>query len=235
MSTVLGSLGFIAGQNMFLAYFIVYIATIFLGNISAFAAFWVAFHGILGFWGIPFLVITIFAANVSGDLLWYSLGRALRNTRFGSFVKNHLPRHEKIERAIQKNGINWMIIAKVLYASSFPIVFSVGWARIKFKRFVKTSLLSVIIWLPILSGLAYGLFSGLSPLRAVSVFKRFEVVLIIGLVLFVIADYFVAKLLRKILGGKFGLLNGTENGGRSDNGQDSEGKPKTNQEIITRT
>ncbi len=212
MSVILTNLGLLASQNMFLAYFIIYIATIFLGNISAFAAFWVVFHGVLGFWGVPLLILTIFAADISGDLLWYSLGRALRDTRFGNFVKNHLRHHEKIERSVQKNGAGWIIMAKFLYASAFPVIFLIGWTRIKFKKFFKTSLLSVAIWLPILAGLAYGLFSGLSPLGAVSIFKHFELILLIGLVIFFVADYFIAKLARKILGRKLGILNGNGNG-----------------------
>jgi len=215
MSAILSALGFVASQNVFLAYFIIYVATVFLGNISAFAAFWAVFHGVLGFWGVPFLLLTIFAANVSGDLLWYSLGRELRDTRFGNFVKNHLRHHERIERSVQKNGAKWIIMAKFLYASAFPVIFLTGWAKIEFKKFVRTSLLSILIWLPILTGLAYGLFFGLSPLRAVSIFKNFEVILITGLILFFVADYFLARLLRKIFGRMFGIYNGdgSDNGG----------------------
>ncbi len=228
MSAILTTLGLLASQNMFLAYFIIYIATIFLGNISAFAAFWAVFHGALGFWGVPLLIVTIFVADVSGDLLWYSLGQALRDTRFGNFVKNHLRHHEKIERAVQKNGAGWIIMSKFLYASAFPVIFLTGWAKMEFGKFIKTSLLSIAIWLPILSGLAYGLFSGLSPLRAVSIFKRFEVVLITGLVLFVVADYFIARLARKVIGRKFGILNG--NGDIS--GQDYGEKQGVNSETT---
>ena len=201
---------------MFLAYFIIYISTIFLGNISAFAAFWIVLHGVLGFWGVPLLILTIFAANISGDLLWYSLGGALRDTRFGNFVKNHLPHHTKIERAIKRNGASWIFMAKFLYASSFPIVFSVGWARIEFRKFFRTSLLSAVILLPILTGLAYGLFAGLSPLRAVSIFKNFEVVFIMGIALFFVADYFLARLFRKIFGKWWKIIASDTNGSGED-------------------
>lgn len=216
MSTVLENLGLVASQNMFLAYFIIYIATIFLGNISAFAAFWIVLHGVLGFWGVPLLILTIFVADISGDLLWYSLGRALRDTRFGNFVKNHLPHHAKIESAVQKKGASWIFMAKFLYASSFPVIFSVGWARIEFRKFIRTSLLSVAIWLPILVGLAYGLFSGLSPLRAVSIFKNFEVVFIMGIILFFVADYFLARLFRKIFGKWWNGFDFDANGNNKD-------------------
>ena len=229
MSTITTALGLIASQNMFLAYFIIYLATIFLGNISAFAAFWAVFHGALGFWGIPLLIATIFVADVSGDLLWYSLGRELRDTRLGNFVKNHLRHHEKIERSAQKNGAGLIVMSKFLYASAFPVIFLAGWMKMEFGKFIKTSLLSIVIWLPILSGLSYGLFSGLSPLGAVSIFKNFELVLVISLALFIVADYFVAKLARKILGRKFGILNG------DNNDQNLEVKPDASTEYGNKT
>jgi len=81
VSTLVADIGLLASQNLFLAYFIIYIATIFLGNISAFASFWIVFQGYFGMWGVPFLILTIFLADVTGDLLWYALGRATRDTR----------------------------------------------------------------------------------------------------------------------------------------------------------
>jgi len=200
MSDILTDFGLLASQNQFLAYFIIYLATIFVGNISAFASFWLLYRGFLGSWGLPLLVLTIFVADVSGDLLWYSLGRLLRDTGLGNFVKNHLPQHDKIETHLQSNGRRWIFFSKLLYASSFPIIFSVGWAKIEFKRFFKTSLLSILTWLPILLGLAYGIIIGLLPLRTLTIFKRFEVIFLLGLILFFLADYFVARLFKRLFG-----------------------------------
>ncbi len=208
MPNILADIGLLASQNRFLAYFIIYIATIFLGNISAFASFWIVFQGFFGPWGVPFLILTIFAADLSGDLLWYSLGNTLRDTRLGNFLKNHLPHHEKLERRIHKNGSRWVRFSKFIYASSFPIIFLVGWMRVDFKKFFKASLISIITWLPILTGLAYGLISGLSPLNAISTFKKFEVAFFIGLVLFFVLDYFIVLLIKKIFSKELG--NGEE-------------------------
>jgi membrane protein DedA with SNARE-associated domain len=208
MGSILTNLGLLAGQNQLLAYFIIYIVTIFLGNISAFAGFWMVSHGYFGAWGVPFLMLTILLADFSGDMLWYSLGRALRDTRFGNWVKNHLPRHTEIENHLKSNGSRWVFFSKFLYASAFPIIFSVGWCKINFKKFLRMSILSILIWVPILTGLAYGLIAGLAPLRAVAVFKNFEVVFVTGLVLFVVADYYLVRLLKKIFGKKFAWLNG---------------------------
>jgi len=210
MANFLTNLGLLASQNPFLAYFIIYVITIFLGNISAFAGFWLVFRSNFGALGVPLLILTIFCANVSGDLLWYSLGRALRETRLGNFVKNRLPGHAKIENNLQKNGPGWIFVSKFLYGSSMPIIFSIGWTRIDFKKFFRVSLLSILVWLPILSGLAYGLILGLMPLGAVAIFKNFEVAFFLGLGIFLLLDYFLAKLFRTLVGKK---LFGAENNG----------------------
>lgn len=199
MSSAISNIGLLASQNLPLAYFIIYVATIFLGNISAFASFWIVSRGYLGTWGIPSLVLTIFLANMTGDLLWYSLGRTTRNTRFGNWIRNRLPRwHEKIEHTFEHNGRKWIVLSKFMYAAAFPVIFSAGWSQMTFKRFFRHSIISVLAWLPILTGLAYGLASGLAPLRAVSGFRDFEVLFLIGLVLFIVIDYFLAKIVGKV-------------------------------------
>jgi membrane protein DedA with SNARE-associated domain len=218
MPQFLTNIGLLAGQNQFLAYFIVYIATIFLGNISAFAAFWMVFRGFFGLWGVPLLVLTIFLANISGDLLWYSLGFTLRDTRLGNFIRNRIPRHEKIEAKLQKIGTRIVFMSKFFYGSVFPLIFLVGWFKINFKKFFRMSVLSVLIWLPILTLLAFGLVSGLSPLRAVNIFKNFEMVFLVGIGLFIAADYFLARLFKKLFGKGFVNGNNNNNHEGGDNG-----------------
>src|SRR5258708_7606955 len=88
MSEFVRDVVLLAGQNQFLAYFIIYLATIFLGNIAAFIGLWIALRGTFGVWGVPLMAADIYASEITGDLLWYSLGSALRDTRFGNFVKN---------------------------------------------------------------------------------------------------------------------------------------------------
>ena len=200
MNSIVADIGLLAGQNLFLAYFIIYITTIFLGNISAFASFWIVFQGYLGAWGIPFLILTIFLANLTGDLLWYSIGRATRNTKFGNWIRRRLPSwHGKLEETFERNGKRWIILSKFVYAAAFPVIFSAGWSKMGFKRFFRNSVLSILAWLPVLTGLAYGLVSGLSPLRAIALFRNFELIFFIGLALFLLFDYFLARFLARAL------------------------------------
>jgi membrane protein DedA with SNARE-associated domain len=185
------------------AYFIIYLGTIFLGNISAFVSFWIISRTDFGAWGIPLLILIIFCADLTGDLLWYSLGRKLRGTRFGFWIKNHLPGHNRIESTLENNGKRFLFLSKFIFGFAPPVIFLIGWTGMHFKTFFKNAVLSVLLWLPILVGLAYGLISGLSPLNAMDDFKKFEWTFVIGLLLFIILDYLVAMglgtLVRKIL------------------------------------
>lgn len=199
MSETLANLSMLASQNQLWAYFIIYISTIFLGNIPAFASFWLVLHGSFGPWGVPLLVLTLFLSYASGDLLWYGLGRALRGTLLGNFIKKRFaPQQEKIEEKLNENSRGLIFVSKFLYASSSPVIFSVGWAKIDFKKFFTTSLLSIMVWLPILTAVSYGLISGLTPLRAVSIFKQFGIVFLVGLALFFIVEYALAGVLKKL-------------------------------------
>ena len=201
MSHIVSDIGFLASQNEVLAYFIIYIATIFVGNISAFASFWIVSQGYLGEWGIPLLILTIFCANLTGDMLWYSLGRATRNTRSGNWIRGRLPSwNSRVERAFEHNGRKWIVLSKFMYAAAFPVIFSAGWSKMDFRTFFRHSLISVLTWLPILTGLAYGLISGLSPLGAVSFFRSFEMLFFIGLGIFIFLDYLLARIIGRIFG-----------------------------------
>jgi membrane protein DedA with SNARE-associated domain len=211
MDTLVAQVAALASQNIVLAYLIIYVAVIFLGNIGAFVAFWIAFQGGLGAWGVPFVIVGAFAANVTGDLLWYSLGRGLRVTRFGNWLKHRTKlykRHgERLESHVERKGRRWMLFAKFAYGSNFPILFSLGWIQLPFRQFFRRSLLAIALWLPVILGVSYGLYASLSPLAAIADIKQFEIYFLIGLVLFIILQW----LLGKIVGG-FLSRNGEVNG-----------------------
>ncbi len=198
MSELLSHLVAGASQNITLAYFIIYLGTIFIGNISAFVSFWVVIKGSFGPWGVPLLILIIFLADASGDLAWYSLGRFTHDTRFGNWIKSHVPGYKKAEETMAKNGGILIFFAKFVYASSFPVIFSLGWTQMPFKKFLRNSILSILIWLPVLVGLSFGLVAGLSPLSTITAFKNFELVFLGGLILFIVLDYLLAKVIGRL-------------------------------------
>ena len=187
-----------ASQNIPLAYLIMYLGTIFVGNISAFVSFWVVAKGNFGPWGVPLLILTIFLADATGDIAWYSLGRCTHDTRLGNWIKHHAPGYARAEAAMAKNGGILIFFAKFVYASSFPVIFSLGWTQMPFKKFIRNSMLSILIWLPVLIGLSFGLVAGLSPLATIAAFKNFELIFLAGLILFIVLDYLLARVIGRL-------------------------------------
>jgi len=203
VSELLSHLVAAASHNIPLAYFVIYLGTIFVGNISAFVSFWIVTQGMFGPWGVPLLILTIFLADMSGDIAWYSLGRFTHDTRFGNWIRGHVPGYHKAEATMAKNGGILIFFAKFVYASSFPVIFALGWTRMPFRKFFKNSVLSILIWLPVLVGLSFGLVAGLSPLNAITTFKDFQLIFVIGLALFIVFDYLLAHVIGQLFERRF--------------------------------
>ena len=200
MHSILYTIGVIAGHNLILTYASFYLAIIFLGNIGIFAGLLVVTEGRLGPWGILFFLVTVFAAEISGDLAWYSLGRMLRGTRAGEFLKNHIPHHTKIENHLQKNCRRWIFLSKFLYGTTFPITFMVGWSKVNFKKFFEVSVLAIFIAVPPILLIALALIQSVSYLKAVTSLHRFEWLFAVAFVIFIACDIAFAKTVKKFFG-----------------------------------
>ncbi len=203
MAHALESLQLLATQNYFLAYLIIFISAIFIGDIAVFPVLWLVVKGFLGSTGPSLFIITIFTAGISGDLLWYSLGRLLRDTKLGSFIKNHIPRNEKIEKHIQSRTGKWIILSKIIPWSNFPIIFMLGWFKINFKKFIKIDVMAILTWLIIFIAISYSLIAGLGglgPLKSQETFERLERLLLPGVAIFFLINYLGKKIIEKLFG-----------------------------------
>jgi membrane protein DedA with SNARE-associated domain len=197
-----------AGQNFILACLLVYLTAIFIGNIASFTSFWVAFEGGFGAWGVPLILAIVFCAAVSGDLIWYTMGRTLRSTRLGDWIRRRLPGHEKLEAHIKQRGGRWILASKFVYGS-FPILFTVGWTGMPFRRFFRNSLAAISLWLPVIFGVSYGLYASLAPLAAaIRTVRDFELLFLGALLLFLATQYGLVRLFGRVFkgGGKNRLL-----------------------------
>jgi len=194
-------IAFLANHDVAVVFGTVYVVTIFGGNIAAFAALLVAFAAHLESWRIMAILGIVALGEVTGDCMWYSLAHFLRHTRIGNWIKNHIPGHARAEGALQKNGRKYLYLSKFAYGSAGFVSFFIGWTGgMPFKKFIKNSLMSVLIALPVLFLLAYGIFSGLSPLAAVSQFKHLERIVLVGIVAFLVLEYALAKVVRYVFG-----------------------------------
>lgn len=201
MQTLILNIGFLARHDLVLVFAVIYVLTALLGNISAFLNFWVAFAADYERWRVLALFAVIFAGEVTGDCMWYGIGRGLSDTRFGAWIKRHLPGHDRAEDAFQKKGKKYLYLCKFAYGSAGFVLFSLGWTKMEFRTFFKNSLVSIVLALPIVFFMAYGLFSGLAPLAAVSTFKHIELLLLIGVAAFLMLEWLLSKAVKALLNG----------------------------------
>ncbi len=199
MDSLTVTLAAFAAQHAILSYLAIYLVTIFGGTVAAFIAFWLGLSGIFPGWHFVFLFLIIFAALATGDCLWYLAGRSLKNTHFGEWVKHHIPGHAKTEALLERRGKHLLYISKLAYGSAGPVMFMLGWTGMPFGQFLRNALFSVAIMLGIIFGIAYGLFSGFSPLAALTTFKHIELLFLAACLIFFLAEYGLAKIIKRLL------------------------------------
>lgn len=182
-----------------LLYLGTYLSIIFLGNVISFTTVLLAFQGGVRFWPFAGIIFLVILADVSGDLAWYWLGRKLRGTKIGEALYRKLPRHEKIEKNILKNSDRWVFLSKFIPFSTFTIIFLTGWIEVPFKKFFRVSLVAIVSSVAALVIFAFVLSLGLSSLEPIALFKQFERLLALGILVFIIFNLFLAKLFRRVI------------------------------------
>jgi membrane protein DedA with SNARE-associated domain len=176
-------------------YFIIYVATTIFGNIAAFLSFWIIFEAHLGILDFLGVILVVFLADMSGDLLWYSLGSTLRGTAFGFWTETHIPGHARAEAMLQRKGARWIVFSKFIMGFAPPVVFSIGWSGINLKTFFKNSFISSLLWVPVLSTIVYGILVGITPFIKTG-FKQMELTILVGFLIFIAVDYLLIHLLK---------------------------------------
>lgn len=201
MDSIAVGINAFARNDALWAFLIAYGGAIVAGNIAAFVTFWVGFLANLESWRMMVFFGFIAAGEVTGDCFYFTLGHLLRGTKFGAWVERRVPGHGKVEHAIQGKSRRLLYLSKFAYGSGGMVVFSLGWTgSMPFRKFVKNSILSIIVALPVVFMIAYGLFSGLSPLAGIDEFKHIERLLLLGIIAFFVLEWALSKVVRAVVG-----------------------------------
>lgn len=175
------------------------LSIILIGNLASFSFFWLAFTENFRASHLFLIIILVFLADVAGDLLWYALGRTFSGTKFGNRLYGRVAGHGDIEKHLAENAPRWIFLSKYIPFSTFAIIFSAGWAKIPFKKFWPVSLTAIASSVFVLMLITYGLSTGLSGLEAVSIFKHIERLLAVAVLLFLLLNFVIAKLVRRVV------------------------------------
>jgi len=170
------------------AYTLIYIGTILFGNVVVLGAAWLAWLGNFGTWGITLTLAVVLAAHISGDMIWYWCGRLFADTGFGRWIRGRLPASEKFENFLDKNRVVLIAGGKLFATPVIPILFLAGWHHMPFRRYLRVSVISTLIWFPIILAIGFGVLSGATALGDGSVWVTLSV-----LVGFLVASFFVLQ------------------------------------------
>lgn len=137
---------------------------------------------------------------IIGETLVYLFGKTMRNTRFGwkfYYKKKSNKKLQLYTYYLKKNMIKLFIIAKFIPGTNLLIFILSGWSRIRFGKFMKAYLASVIVWFSAMTIFAYSVMSGITYLRTTKIVKQAEIGIAIFIVLIIFGEYFLRKYLRK--------------------------------------
>lgn len=197
METVTDIQSIISGAPIW-TYVTIFFSAIILGNISAFLTFWLASFGYFGSWGVLITAITVFIADVCGDTLWFWLGRTLRETKLGHFIKNHISRMKHVKDYVNEDTIKLMFLAKFVSSTNTPLVFLAGWAKVNFKKFIRVSLFAIANWFIIIFTIIYLLRPTVGPILPTNIIGKIEIILLIGVATFFISHLLAHRLTKKV-------------------------------------
>jgi membrane protein DedA with SNARE-associated domain len=149
------------------------------------------FAGFLSFQGnllLPIVILVGILGDLTGSIIGYSIGFFLEENLLLNFIKKYgkfilLTEHDyhKATNWIDKYGSPVVFIGKMLPGIKSFIAVAAGIAEVNFFKFIISSILSVIIYVTLVSYVGFYLGSKWNVLGVY--FRKFEIVILIFLIL----------------------------------------------------
>lgn len=180
------------------SHWIIAVAILIQGEVTVLVSvFLVASHH-LGWYDF---IIPAVSSIIFGDLLLFWGGKALRNTRIGWRWYRKIKHNRRAQfyfYYVKENVNKLMIISKFLVGANIFAVLAVSWSRIGFGKFMRSQVLSVVLWFTSATAIAYFLASGFSLLVSKEIFQKIEIAAVVGMILiFFVGEHFLKKKLNK--------------------------------------
>lgn len=149
-----------------IGYPLIFIATMFEGDIILFTTGFLTQQGLFS---IIYTPIVVFFGALAGDLLWYWFGYELNKLHISiSLVRRWM---ERLSGPIDEHLINrtthTVFISKFAYGFNHLTLMRAGMLGIKLKAFIKANMLATLAWMLVVGGLGYA--SG----ESFALFKRY--------------------------------------------------------------
>ena len=170
-------------NHLVFTYLLIFLVTIFEGEVITISAGILVLLGALNFW---FCLIFIFCGGMMKTLLGYSLGKLLykkfNNHKFFQYIEkrvfNIMPHFE--------HKPFWSIfVSKFIMVNHLVIIFA-GYKNINFKKYLQAEISSTMLWVPGL--LLLGYFFSYTAIQVSREIWRFLLIVVVLIILFIIID-----------------------------------------------
>lgn len=174
-----------------LAYFFVFLGMILEGDMVLFTVSFLAFTGLLN-WIL--VLFTVLSGIWIGDLFWYWIGTHLKGSN--NFLARWVHRiTTPFDQHIAKRPFKTILISKFAYGIHHAILIRAGALGIPVKKYIRIEIVSSLLWITIIGGLAY--FSKQSFDHVRHTLHKAELSLLFGVIVFFIFWKIMSKLIRK--------------------------------------
>ena len=170
------------GNNLVLAYGLIFSATIFEGEIVAIMAGILVLLGALNFWTA---LLVIFLGGMVKTVGGYFLGKMLYkklNNRFFMYIEKRVLR---MMPHFEQKPFWSIFISKFIMMNHLVIIFA-GYKNIDFKKYLKAEISSTVFWASGLMLLGY--FFSYAAIRISDEIWRFSLIVLVLIILFIIFD-----------------------------------------------
>lgn len=157
-----------------------------------------SFLASLGYFNVYMVYAVVVSADMTGDILWYSLGYFGRKhfiERYGHYIGITTGRIIKLESHFSSHAGKTIFLAKITHAIGLPFIIAAGMARVRFKTFFFYS-----IWATLPKSLIFvllGYYAGTSYKKINTVLKDFTIAVVLLVVAFGVLYYLRQKYLEK--------------------------------------
>ncbi len=157
-----------------------------------------SFLASLGYFNVFIVYAVVVIADMTGDMLWYSLGyfgRSKLINHYGHYIGITTERITKMERHFSSHAGKTIFLAKITHAIGLPFIIAAGMAKVKLKTFFSYSL-----WATLPKSLLFvflGYYAGTSYQKINSVLKDFSIAVTMLVIAFGVLYYFRHKYLEK--------------------------------------
>ncbi len=194
---LLDNLGQLILTHQALSHYIIAGGMLIQGEVTILVSSYLIISGSLKW--LDFL-IPAFLAVVLSDYALYFFGKFSRDTRIGWKVYKKMKRNKTAQfysYYISQNLKKIIILTKFLVGTNFVVFFSIGWTKVKFRKFFKTHIISVTVWFTVTVIISFFLAGGLHLLKAEKIFKEAEIGIAIAIILMIGGESLLKKFLQK--------------------------------------